>query len=264
MQAATLAGVVLALMLAGCSTAPARPAALVDFPVATGQLTRTTLFRLELQGQPTLEIGHVAVGKGVRLPAQGSVSLPVHDLGIMLEGSEVAQIGDASVELRARQLAYLRPNVPQSSLFTAASRLVFLFLGEPVDDPGVPKPPGPVENSAGVMIWTRQDLAAASAPVPILKVSAPENPTLHIGVVQAPAGTRMPVTEDLTPPAYHVEIIITGTVETTIAGQATTLHAGDILRLPPGTRPTARFLEDTELVCISYGAAVPLPSHSGS
>jgi quercetin dioxygenase-like cupin family protein len=262
-QAFRTTGLLLALLLTACSATPGKPFALVDFPGPADQLTGTTLLKMEFRGRPTLEIGYASVEKGTRVPAQGSASLPVHDIGIMLEGKQIDQIDRESVEIRARQLLHVDPNVPQSTLVTDALRVVFLFVGEPVDEPGVPKPPASVENNPPVMIWASQDLAAPSATFPVLKVNAPENPILEIGVAQVPAGTTMPATGSAAIPAYDVEIILKGRVEATLDGQVVTLQAGDILRLPPEVQQTARFLEDTELVYIFYGGAVTIPGHSG-
>lgn len=130
-----------ALMITATATSAEKDASaptfqIVDYP--SGPIDRvqyTTLLKLTRTGRPTLQIGHADVAQGVRLPAEGSVSLPIDDIGVMLAGRQIAEVSGQDVRLNSRQLVRMHPYVAQSAVYVEPTKLLFVFFGNMVENP---------------------------------------------------------------------------------------------------------------------------------
>lgn len=238
------------------------PYEVIDYPTGpVAGIQHTTLLKLTRSGRPTLEIGYGDVKQGVRLPSEGSVSLPVDDIGVMIQGRQIANVAGGDVEVNARQLVHVFPGIAQSAAYVEPTKLLFLFFGDTVEDPAVPNPKEAVDNNPSLTVWTAAELAQRPQDAPavsrtLLKADGMENPILQIGIARISAGARTPETGDAAVQAHNVEVILKGKAVATINGEDILLQAGDIIRIPPGARHSARFLEDTEIAYIFYGADV--------
>lgn len=237
----------------------------IDYP--SGPITsiqHTTLLKLARPGRPTLEIGYGDVKQGARLPSDGSVSLPVDDIGVMIQGRQIANVAGVNIDVNARQLVRVFPGIAQSAFYVEPTKLLFLFFGDTVEDPAVPNPKEGVDNNPSLKVWAAADLAqlprdAPAASLTLLKADGMENPTLHIGIARIPAGASTTKTGDATVQAHDIEVILKGKALVTINDHKVLLQAGDIVRIPSGARHFAHFLEDTELAYIFYGENVSVP-----
>ncbi len=234
----------------------------VDYPSGPiSGIQHRTLLKLSRSGRPTLEIGYGDVKQGVRLPSEGSVSLPVDDIGLMIQGRQTANVAGRDVDVNARQLVHVYPGIAQSAFYVEPTKLLFLFFGDRVEDPAVPNPKEGVDNNPNLKVWTTAELAqlpqdAPAASLTLLKADGMENPTLQIGIARIPAGTRTPEASDTAVTAHNVEVVLKGKAMAIIDGSEKLIQTGDIIRIPPGARHSARFLEDTEIAYIIYGEDV--------
>lgn len=258
LRALAIGGVSLAFPLATSFAQAENKYEIIDFPPPTNKMMVTTLLKIERQGYPTLEVGYGDVKKGAHLPIEGSVSLPVDDIGIMIEGRQTVYVDNMPADLRARQLVHVFPFMAQSAFYVEPTKLVFLFFGDPVEDPAVPKPQADMENKPQTKVWSAAELAEISQPqgaaaLPLLKVDDVGNPTLEIVLAQIPAGTVTPDAGDTSYSGHYMEIVLKGKLVATIGGKEMVLQAGDIVRIPPNMPHSAHILEDTELAYVFYG-----------
>lgn len=234
----------------------------IEYPSgAINSIQHETLLKISRPGNPTLEIGYGNVMEGTRLPNEGSVRLPVDDIGVMIQGRQIADIAGHEVNVNARQLIHVFPEVAQSAFYIEPTKLLYLFFGGTVDNPSVPNLKNSVDNNPSLKVWTAAELPQGSLKSPaasltLLKADGMKNPTLQIGIARIPAGTRTPDKGDVSVLAHDIEVVLKGKAIAMINGQEVLIQAGDIIRIPPGTRHYGRFLEDTELVYIFYGEDV--------
>lgn len=208
--------------------------------------TRQRIYAIHHDGPSTLEVGYVRFDKDALMLDGQELRLPVHDISVILEGAVTAVVDGVTYSATAGEIDHILPGSTQRAIFTQPTRLLYMFLGQPVPTSLVDRAVPPRQVPDQVVIWRRSALDSAVVSS-LLSFESAGSVSLTFDYARLPAGASLPgSTADAGAPGVLVAVL-TGAVA--VAGQEP-LVEGDLAFIPAGGGEAVTLAAGAELLLI--------------